>query len=718
MSDRQRSLKRDSQAVRRGSWLWSLRVSERTAYGAIALVFMVLHVATLPQDTYRQGLGLVGFQLVITWFLFRIVLPRSRDDVKVTSFALAIGAALTLTTFGLFSGKVPSVHLFFLPFIVIAGLLGNLPGAAAATSVAAAGYLAISAAVGRTPSLLASGLNLTLFLFSGFVAGLLSQELRSHYRREQEEQERALSVEHRLGAVVDAVEEALVFSDREGIVRMVNRRARELFGVDPSDFVNHPTVQLSRVIARLTEDPEGYMEELQRLRDEPLHELNLELEQIIPTRRVLRMLSRPVRSGSGARVGRIDVFVDMTESARRTSEMERLYREARQTAESYQRALLPTQTPALPRVNLVAHYIPAAGRRAVCGDFYDFLTFSDGAAGLVLGDVCGVGPTAVNDAALTRYTISSRARGERDPGELLRLANLHAFARLGMDRFVRVFLGVLDPERAVLEYANAGHVPPLLFRASTGDVEWLGEGGLPLGVENDAEFKTARLDLEPGDSLFLYTDGVNEAPRGGEPFGQGRLKDLVGHYGIGTPGELVQGVRRAVEAWVDGELRDDLAMVGAQVVPDTAVDEPMRELVLPNDPAHIREVRAFIADFLSDLRAPVDATTDLLVAASEAASNSTKYGRGQDERSELRVRCVLAGTDVVITVVDDGPGFALDQESSVLPDPLAVGGRGMFLMSELTDEMSIDPTPYGTTIVLRLRVFDEPPLPATDAEVR
>lgn len=705
-------MKRDSQAIRRGSWQWSLRVSERTAYGTIGLVFVVLHVATLSQTTYRQGLALVAFQLIITWFLFRMVLPRSRDDVKVTSFALAIGAALTLTTFGLFTGKVPSVHLFFLPFIVIAGLLGNLPGAAVATGAAGAGYLILSAEAGRTPSLLAAGLNLTLFLFSGFVAGLLSQELRSHYRREHEEQERAASVEHRLSAVVESVEEALIFSDRQGVVRMLNRRARELFGVDPADFVNHPQVQLARVIARLTEDPEGYMEELQTLRDDPLAELTSELEQIIPTRRILTMLSRPVRDGTGARVGRIDVFVDVTDAARRAGEMERLYREARQTAESYQRALLPTQTPALPRVNLVAHYIPAAGKRAVCGDFYDFLTFQDGGAGLVLGDVCGVGPTAVNDAALTRYTISSRARGERDPGELLRLSNKHAFARLGVDRFVRVFLGVLDPERAVLEYANAGHVPPLLFRASTGQVEWLGEGGLPLGVESEAEYKTTRVDLEPGDSLFLYTDGVNEAPRAGQPFGLGRLSDLVRHYGVGTPGELVQGVRRSVEAWVDGELRDDLAMVGAQVVPDVAVDEPMRELVLPNDPARIRDVRAFIAEFLADLRAPVDASSDLLIAASEAASNASKYGRREDERSELRVRCALSGTDVLITVVDDGPGFAPEQGSDEPPDPLAVGGRGMFLMRELMDDLAIDSRPSGTTVLMRRKVFDEPPLPA------
>lgn len=696
----------EQRTVPRGSWAWTLSVAERTAFATIALEFVVIHVATLSRSLYFQGLGLVAAQLGSTWFLFRVLLAKGRGSGRVTAASLAIGATMTLATFAVFSGEIPSVHLFFLPWIVIAGLLGGLTAAAIATGLSIAGYLVIAEIAGSAPPLLAALLNSILFSFSGSVAGLLSQEVRAHYARELQQQRRASSIGYRLSAVVDAVEEALVFTDSQGTIRMLNRRAIELFEIDPEEHMGGPGVQLARVIARLTEDPEGFMEALQTLRDEPLEELALDVEQIIPERRALRLLSRAVLDDSGSRVGRIDVYVDVSETTRRAEEMERLYREARQTAESYQRALLPTSTPSLPRVTLVAHYIPAAGTRAVCGDFYDFLTMPDGSVGLVLGDVCGVGPTAVNDAALTRYTISSRARAENDPGRLLELTNKHAHARMGSERFVRVFIATLDPERGILEYANAGHVPPVLFRASSGTIEWLEEGGLPLGVEPETEFKTTRVDLESGDSVFLYTDGVNEAPRAGRPFGQGRLQDLVKHYGYGTPGEMLQGIRRSVEAWVDGDLRDDLAMVGCQVVPDAAVDESMRELVLPNEPSRIREVRAFVAQFLTDLRAGVDASSEIIVAASEAASNAAKYGRRAEGRSELRVRCILAGTDVVVTVVDDGPGFEVPDDIEGLPDPLAVGGRGMFLMNELTDEISIDPSPFGTTVVLRRAAFD------------
>jgi len=354
-----------------------------------------------------------------------------------------------------------------------------------------------------------------------------------------------------LPAVLDAIEDAVVFTDRYGVVRMINTRAAEMFDVDPGAHVDHPGVQLARVIARRTEDPEGYMERLQELRDDPDLELDFRIEQIIPVRRMLRVLSRPAVDARGTRIGRIELFIDISEGVARAAAAERLYEEARRTAEMYQRALLPRTVPTLPRIALVPHYIPAAGRRAVCGDFYDFLTLPNGHALIVVGDVCGIGPEAVNDAALARYTLGSHARDEDDPSALLDRANALVSFRLPSDRFIRVFVGVLDPERATLRYSNAGHVSPLLFRARTGDIERLDDANVPLGVDEGASFTASRVDLEPGDCLFVYTDGVTEAPRRGRPLGQGKLADLVRDYGVGTPGELVQAIRRAVEAWVD-----------------------------------------------------------------------------------------------------------------------------------------------------------------------
>jgi serine phosphatase RsbU (regulator of sigma subunit)/anti-sigma regulatory factor (Ser/Thr protein kinase) len=687
-----------------------LRIAEAISLASAVLVLVVLHAVPLDRLVYGLGIALVAGVVAVTWAVYRRLASLGNSVRRETTLGALPILTLALGAFALLNERLPSVDLVFLPAIVVAGLLGNLMGAGlvALASMFAVTVIGLSDEPTRWVVAL---IDASVFILTGSIAGLLAQELRDHHRRELKEHRATVAVRHRLSAVIDAVDEGIVFSDRNGIVRTVNQRASKMFGLELDRHLGAPAVQLARVVARQTEDPEGFMETLQELRDEPEAELDFQVEQILPARRIIRVLSRPAIDDGGALVGRIDVYADVTDTVQRAAEAERLYQQARKTAESYQRALLPTAIPKLPRLGLVAHYIPAAGRRAVCGDFYDFLTLPEGEMAVVLGDVCGVGPQAVGDAALTRYTLASFIRGEPDPGRLLELTNLHVSERLGSERFVRVFVGVLDPERAVLEYANAGHVPPLLFRARNGEVQWLGEGGLPLGVEPDAGYKKARVDLEPGDMLFVYTDGVTEAPRSGRPLGQGRLADLVTAYGNGTPGELVQAIRRAVEAWVDDDLRDDLAMVGCQVVRDGDMADPTRELVLPNEPDRLREIRSFVAEFLADLRAPIETSSDILLAASEAAGNAMKYGKRPDGRGELRVRCVLDATDVTVIVVDDGPGFSSDREMIQPMDPFAAGGRGLFLMREMMDELQIDSSSEGTTVRLTRRTFDEPPLP-------
>ncbi len=231
----------------------------------------------------------------------------------------------------------------------------------------------------------------------------------------------------------------------------------------------------------------------------------------------------------------------------------------------------------------------------------------------------------------------------------------------------------------------------------------LGEGGLALGVEDDSRYKAGRVDLDPGDMVVFYTDGVTEALRHGEPYGQKRLLDLVKRYGVGSPGELVQALRRSVEAWTgEAEMRDDIALLIFQITPDSAIDEPVREMVVPNESARISDIRRFVAAFLADLRAPVEISSDILLAVGEAAGNAYRHGRRLDGRSEIRVRCEYQRPDLEVAIADDGGGFdAAAVARRGVPDPLAQGGRGLFLMRELMDVVSVSPSPGGTTVIMR-----------------
>lgn len=710
-------MSKDRTSVERGSWRWAAHVAELMAWATVALIFLALQTGDIPDPTYEQAVGLLAGLGVWLIVFFHMLLFRQGNVRWIAWTGVVVHLGFAAAIYWLLRGHVGSAQLIFVPVILATGLVGGLVEALVASALAVAAYLGVAYGVGPEPSVIPAVANGAIFLLSGSVAGLLARELRSHYQGERREQRAATTVRHRLFAVLDSVDEAIIYRDRQGVARVVNQRGGQIFGIDPGDYIGGPVIELLRTIARQTEDPEDFIEQFQNLRDDPTIELRMDVDQLIPARRRLSLYSRPTFDDDGSLVGRIDVFADITENVKRAAEVERLLEQARRTAETYQRGLLPQSVPSVPRLSIVAHYVPAAGRRAICGDFYDFIQLSDGKLALVLGDVVGIGPRAASDAALTRYTLRSLARSETDPAILLEQMNAHLHPQCGSERFVRLLICVLDPERAVLSYSNAGHVPPVLYRAKDGVVDWLEKGGVVLGIDAHASFKAGRLELDPGDMLVMYTDGVTEASRAGRPFGQGKFKDLVELYGVGTPGELAQAMRRSVEAWVAtdpdkpipegtlGELRDDIAILAAQVALDRMLGEPARELVLPNEPSRVAEVRAFVSNFLTDLRAPVDVSTEILLAVGEAAANANRHGRRPEGRGEIRVYCALEGPSVTITIADDGGGFDPEAiDGSSLPDRFASGGRGLFLMRELMDEVEFESTDVGTTVTMYRKI--------------
>jgi serine phosphatase RsbU (regulator of sigma subunit) len=239
----------------------------------------------------------------------------------------------------------------------------------------------------------------------------------------------------------------------------------------------------------------------------------------------------------------------------------RMQRDLSQAAE-IQRGVLPAKAPRVTGVDVAGFNAPC---RTVGGDYYDYFVYGDGRAGLALGDVSGKGMPA----SLMMMALHARVQVlAEDPGDLAALMtrlNKATCVNCPSNRFITFFFCVLDGASGEMTYANAGHNPPVLMRAS-GEAEMVEGGGPVLGLLPMAPYREMRARLEPGDILAVYSDGVTEANNtADEEFGEERLIEAL-RRSRGEPAEaIVQAVRTALAAFTaKAPQADDITLVIAK----------------------------------------------------------------------------------------------------------------------------------------------------------
>ena len=178
----------------------------------------------------------------------------------------------------------------------------------------------------------------------------------------------------------------------------------------------------------------------------------------------------------------------------------------------------------LPGVKFAHIYRSATQQAQVGGDFYDIFEAKHGRIGLLIGDVAGHGVEAARTAALSKDTIHAFAHQFRRPQIVLREAN-RLMVEKKLPGFVTAFLGFLDPQSGTFVYSSAGHPAPLL--ATDGQIACLQSIGSPLGVFADACYRDSETVIGEGSLLLFYTDGITEARRDGDIFGEERLVDSL-----------------------------------------------------------------------------------------------------------------------------------------------------------------------------------------------
>lgn len=375
-----------------------------------------------------------------------------------------------------------------------------------------------------------------------------------------------------------------------------------------------------------------------------------------------------------------------------TAEKERIGTELA-LATKIQADMLPSIFPAFPDRNDFDIYATMTPAKEVGGDFYDFFLVDDTHLGLVMADVSGKGVPAALFMMVSKSLIQSAMLGGNSPADALIKVNEQICAREHEGMFVTVWLGVLDLKTGKLTASNAGHEFPVI-KKKDGDYEFVHDkhhfvvGGMP-GIK----YENYELDIEKGEKIFVYTDGVPEATDANKQlFGPDRLiKALNNNKDTDTVGTL-ETVDKAVKVFVgDAEQFDDLTMMCVEYMGDKKMKELNVEATIENVP----KVTEFVDNELESLDCPMKAQAQIDVAIDELFSNIAKYAYNPEVGpATVRVEVEDDPLSVIVTFIDNGtPYDPLNQEdpdTTLSLDERGVGGLGVLLVKKTMDDVNYE----------------------------
>lgn len=245
-----------------------------------------------------------------------------------------------------------------------------------------------------------------------------------------------------------------------------------------------------------------------------------------------------------------------------TAEKERIGTELA-LATRIQGDMLPNIYPAFPEraeFDIFASMNPA---KEVGGDFYDFFLVDDDHLCVFIADVSGKGVPAALFMMASMIILANNAQMGKSPAQILQDTNEAICSNNREEMFVTVWLGILEISTGKLTAANAGHEYPIIKKPNGKYEIFRDKHGFVIGGINGTRYTEYEIKLEPGSSLFLYTDGIPEATNiNNELFGEERLLDALNNINTSSPKEVLDGVKKAVDDFVqDAEQFDDLTMV-------------------------------------------------------------------------------------------------------------------------------------------------------------
>lgn len=382
-----------------------------------------------------------------------------------------------------------------------------------------------------------------------------------------------------------------------------------------------------------------------------------------------------------------------------TAEKERINAELT-LASDIQAHMLPCIFPPFPEHDEFDLYATMTPAKEVGGDFYDFYMLDEDHLAVVIADVSGKGVPAALFMVITKTLIKNQAQMGLEVNDVFTVVNQLLCEGNDAGLFVTAWMGILDVTSGKLTYANAGHNPPLLKQKDGSFIYLKSRPGLVLAGMEGIRYRKNELTMEPGDRLFLYTDGVTEATNAdNQLYGEERLKQFMdGHIEDGVA-EVLPGLKKDIDNFVgEAPQFDDITMLVLDLKKNKAGKgmETMlfsTEKVFPAKDAVLSEVLEFAETEMEKRGCPMKAIMQLTVALEEIFVNIAHYAYPESEgEAKMGIAFDEKENAILFRFTDQGIPF----DPLAKPDPdvtlnakeREIGGLGIYMMKKTMDEVS------------------------------
>ena len=386
-----------------------------------------------------------------------------------------------------------------------------------------------------------------------------------------------------------------------------------------------------------------------------------------------------------------------------TAEKERIAAEL-DVAKNIQASMLPCIFPAFPDRNEFDIYASMTPAKEVGGDFYDFFLIDEDHLAIVIADVSGKGVPAALFMVISKTLIKNSAQTGLSPKQVLEKVNNQLCENNEAEMFVTVWLGIYEMSSGKLVATNAGHEYPVIKRME-GEYELVKDKhGLVLAGMEGSHYREYELILNPGDKLFLYTDGVPEATdANNELFGTERMTNALNKNKQCNCEELLKKVQEEINAFVkEAPQFDDITMLCFEIIPQQEKKDDKISIIPDAEATEI--VNRFVEDIMVRNEIPLKTMARINTAVDEIFSNIVKYS-GADQAV---VECHVADETITLRFTDNGkeydPTVKEDPDTSLSAEQREIGGLGIYMVKKTMDQVKYKYLEGQNILTLKKRI--------------